>query len=102
MTKYFRLDIDEAESSKKELLESEMHVLNSLKAFQTYKKYRKSELVLKTSLRTKMRKMIAQINKIKEDLPVQEATKLDLPIKRKKGKIEDELDEIKRKLAQIR
>lgn len=112
-SKYIKLNSDDATESKKQLLESEMFLLNSLRFFNAYKKYRKKEIILKTNLKMTLRKITSEINKTISEMPetekkpekfVQEVSPEEIVFSNKKGrkdKIEMELDEIKRRLAEI-
>ena len=103
--KYVQLDYDQGELSKRHILQAEMCVLNSLKYFKNYRKHRKRELILKTNLRTTMRKMIISINNLIKEMPKvyeeEKEIKETVKILNRKDKVELELDDIKRRLAEI-
>jgi len=107
-TLHVRFDFDEAVNSKKELLSSEIDLLNILKKIKDYKDLRKKELIKKSLLRTKLRQLAKEIVKFRNSLPKtkeielekKQARKISLE-KGKKGRIESELKEIKERLGKL-
>lgn len=107
----------EAVDSKRSLLETELHLLNILKAMISIKELRKTEFKLKTEARTKMRELSKEIDKVLANLPVSEgiivkgtARKKLFEIeslaketkeKKEKIKIDDELREIRKQLEKL-
>lgn len=105
----------EAVDSKRNLLETELHLLNILKAMIAIKELRKTEFRLKTEARTKMRELARDIDKILATLPVSEAMLKEgrkrlfeiEPLiketkeKKEKIKIDVELKEIRKQLEKL-
>lgn len=107
----------EALDSKKNFLESELHLLNILRAMISTKELRKTEFKLKTEARTKMKELAREIDKLLATLPVSEGMigktigkkKLfeieplarETKEKKERIKIDEELKEIKKQLEAL-
>ena len=63
-TRHVRIDYEEALDAKKQLLSSEMNVLNIAKKIKAYRVLRKKELAAKTRLRTALVSLRTKINLI--------------------------------------
>ncbi len=105
----------EAVDSKRSLLETELHLLNILRAMISIKELRKTEFRLKADARVKMRGLTKEIEKILTVLPVSESMlkegrkrlfEIEPLIKETKEKkerikIDVELKEIKKQLEKL-
>lgn len=116
-TKHIKIDYEKAIDSKKQLLSSELNILNIMRAQQTYKLLRKREFAAKNELRINIASFKTKINLIESTFPEQEETakkRTTLPIKnsekrkktheakkKKKDEIQAELDDIRDKLAKL-
>lgn len=107
---YFRLEYNESLISKKELLSSEMLLLNMIKTIRRYNALRLEELKIKSSILTATRKMGIAIRKTKSLLPISQIPqkeKREEPINKKTRvtkrdeSLESELREIQEKLRNI-
>ena len=106
---YVRLSSEEAITAKKDILSSQVNILNLIKKISSYKKQRKSELAKKTSLRRAVKHEIAEINKLLREMPdIREEGDKHIKISRestkektKKKTIESELRDIQEKLARL-
>ncbi len=118
---HIRFEHDEAVFAKKELLNSEISALNTLKAFKSFKTTRRRELLLKTKFKKSLSDLKTKIEEIEQILPTEEEeepqlklikklSKKKTPPKSKEAKkpekkeykaIENELLEIKKKLAKL-
>lgn len=109
---HVRYDYNEAVEARKEILQLEVSLLNTLKAIKKYNEIRKEELKLKVKLLQKSVQVLTDIKKIKENLP---SSHLPESIRKRKeemigeieGKesynkdIEIELERIKEKLQKL-
>jgi len=66
---HVRIESDEAMSSKKETLSSQMSLLMILKAIKKYKLLRAKELKIKADLHRKIKEINAEIGKLQSVLP---------------------------------
>lgn len=103
-TRHMRIDNDEAIFSKKQLLTSELNLIHILKRMQNYKILRKKELAIKEKLKTQLSSFRISFSNLISTMPQQPIT-----MKKKEREysnsgelsIEDELNEIRRKLAEL-
>jgi len=102
---HLRLEADEALDSRRNLLLTEINLLNLRKIISEYLKLRKEEFLKKQELKKKLKELVNDINKLKEELPKTRLPKIEKkPViieKTKKLKLEDELKEIQEKLEQL-
>ena len=105
---HIKLDVGEAVNSKRNILSSEINFINILKKMQNYKELRKRELVRKIELKSLIRETSEQMKKFKEEMPKAKIPEIEGSIqgtflleKTKKLKLEDELKEIREKLARL-
>ena len=105
---HVRLEYNETIEGKKEILSSQVNVLELLKKIKNYKILRKRELILKNKVKKEIRILSTEINKIQETFPEEETAEgswekkeiLKEEEKYEKG-IELQLEEIKEKLARL-
>lgn len=103
---HIRLEYEEAVEGKRELLESQINLLEILKRLKNYKILRKRELILKGKLKNSLSLLSSEINQIQSHLPESED---ELGIKReiteqeteRDKNIESQLQEIREKLAKL-
>jgi len=107
-TKHIKLSHVEAIFAKKELLHSELDILNVLRKFKNYKLLRKKELTLRNKIKSNLTSFRAKATQIQSSFPVEEAKKVKRikPHEKRKNSsnhqgISDELEEIKAKLARL-
>jgi hypothetical protein len=105
---HVKLNSEEAVYSKRKLLSTEINFLNMVKRIQSFGKYRKAELTAKTALKRKMKELREEMTELKRLLPkshMPEVEKKEIEKesfeKTKKIKLEDELRDIKEKLARL-
>ena len=102
---YIKIEYDEAVSSKKQLLSSQINALNLIKKVSNYRLLRKKELAKKTEFKALIAEMKASINKMALEPPqAQDTETLTIETKSEIGKrrsIETELSEIKNKLEKL-
>ncbi|OGJ17370.1 hypothetical protein A3K73_06130 [Candidatus Pacearchaeota archaeon RBG_13_36_9] len=118
---HIRLEFDEALFAKKELLNSQINALQTLKAFKNFKVTRKRELILRTRLRNSLSELGERIEEIEKLLPTEKDEESQLKLikniarkkikfttkkaepkeKREYKEIERELLEIQEKLARL-
>jgi hypothetical protein len=106
MLPYIQIGYKEAIEAKKQILSSEINILNITKKISSYKKIRKSEIIKKTKLKRAIKHNIAIINSLSREMPEVESSRTapkkenKLEINKKKS-IENELAEIRRKLDSL-
>ena len=115
---HFKLDYSESVSAKKEILLSEKSMLEIIKHMRTYSSLRKLEFTLKSKIKTNLSIIGKEMALIEAKFPEEEveAAKKKFHIKEekrevlvrpiekkemKKSDIEDQLEEIKRKLSML-
>ncbi|MEK6880351.1 MAG: hypothetical protein AABY22_12115 [Nanoarchaeota archaeon] len=87
---HVKYDYPVALKSKKDLLELEVQNLNTQKTFRKYVEIRKEELKLRVKLQQKIAQTLADMKKLKEQLPSSQIPEF---IKRKKIEIKKEKEE---------
>jgi len=105
-TLHVKLSSEEAINSKKNILHTEMNLLNLIKKIQNYKQLRNLELRSKTLLKTEIKKLAEEITELKKQLPKAKIQEKQVMIEQGLGKItrgrlELELQEIKEKLEKL-
>ncbi len=116
---YIKLEKDEAISSKKDILSSEMNLLKIIQSIQNYQNLRKDELKKKRLIQKKAREARLNIAKIQMTMPALKVPKMfkreisgpaepenaeekiHIDLSRKKGTIENQLLEIQEKLNEL-
>lgn len=104
---YVSLSPSEQNYSKKELLVTEMEILNVMKRYQKYKELRKQELALKSILRRKIIEVQEEIRLLDKILPKvhiekteEETAKITSHVVKRRD-LESEIEEIKRKIERL-
>ncbi len=106
-TRHIRLDYEEALTAKKQLLSSELSLIQTLKKAKNYKLLRKKELTTKSKLKTASTSLKNKLNLIISTFPTEQG-KLRTAQRAKRKKQEEkqdltkELEEIKAKLANLK
>ena len=108
---HVRFEYEEALEARRQLLSSQVNVLEFLEKFKKYKNLKRRELILKGRLKQTLVSLRAEINRLEESLPseTEEEIKIIQRARKKhriteaKGdkKIREELQEIKEKLASL-
>jgi len=106
MVEYIGLSHEQKIYGKKNLLYSQMELLSALNHYQNYKKYRKYELSLKKSLKEKIYQTQEAISRLDSLLPKTKHERFGPPkitttIQKKRSDMQSEIDEIKRKIAEL-
>ena len=105
---HVKLEHEEALEGKKDLLSSQLNILEILKRVKNYRIQRKRELILKGKLKKLFSSLNSEINQALEFFPKEE-TQEDIKVERDKKKketsrqknIESELQDIKDKLTKL-
>ena len=66
---YIQVPYHEAVAGKREFLSSQIHLLQLLKSFKSYKNLRRSELILKQKLKIKLTNFRKEVRELQTDLP---------------------------------
>ena len=108
---HVKFEPDESLIAKKELLELQISILNILKVLRNYSQIRKEELKTKIKLNQKIGEVLANLVKIKEELPKSQLPetmkrKTEIQEKVEENKVyskdlEQELQRIKEKLREL-
>lgn len=102
---YLKLDPNEQQYSKKQLLTAEMSVLNVMRRSREFNKLRKIEFDLKSLFKRKMDEINIALEELDKILPKMKMepviTKKDNPYRKKRDELEVEIEEIKQKLAML-
>ena len=106
-TRHIKLDYEEALNAKKQLLSSELNILQTMKRVKDYRALRKKELITKNKVKTAMTSLKAKLNLILSTFPVEEEKpKITTRIKRinqeQNQNISNELEDIKSRLAELK
>ena len=106
--KHIRIDSEEVISAKKEILHTQINMLNLVKRLRNYKILRRKEFTLRTKLKQEMSSLKLKTHLIISSLPTEVSkkeiieVKKEIPIREKVNKdIQKELNEIKVKLAKL-
>ena len=110
--KHLKLDYEKAVITKKQLLSSELGLLNIIKKIREYRLARMNEFIIKNKLKTELKLLETKLNLILSSLPKTNSKKIqktqkskDEPALKKdskKGNIEKQLEEIKEKLRRLK
>ena len=105
-TRHIKLDYEEALHAKKQILSTELNLLQTSKKIRNYKVLRKKELLLKSKLKINLKSLQEKIKFIISTFPKEEIPKLPKirakKIEKKENQnIQNQLQEIKNKLARL-
>jgi len=110
-TRHIRMDYEEALNAKKQLLTSEINLLHIAKKIKNYKLLRKKEIATKNKLKTSLTSLKSKITMLQSSFPNETQPKSDFKKTKKQailGKeeqesesLQNELDDIKEKLAKL-
>lgn len=105
-TRHIKLNYEEALNAKKQMLASEMNILQIVKRLKQYKILRKRELATKTTLKSSLANLNTKIDLIESTFPEEEDKPRVDKRKRRLAKderknFEEELDDIRDKLAKL-
>ena len=104
-TRHIKFDYEQALNAKKELLSSQLNLLHILKKLKSYKAIRRKELLARSKLKTQFHIIKTNINLIQSTFPEHqsEGIKIKNKIEKEhKQDIQNELEDIKQKLAQLK
>lgn len=109
--KHLKLDYEKAIITKKQLLSSELKLLNIIKKIREYKLVRMNEFAIKNKLKTELKFLGTKLNLILSSLPKTKSKKNPTILKSKekttlkkdprRENIEQQLEEIKEKLKKL-
>lgn len=113
MNEFVRLSDDERNYGAKALLQSQVASISSIKRFGDYEKLRNEELMLKVELKMKVEQALQSLTNLARSLPKTDygetETEMENPFalftekeEKRERTVEDELDEIRRKLEAIK
>lgn len=105
---YVKFDVSEQISSQKNLLQTQLDVINALKSYRKYMKLRDEEFILKIALKAKVEQVISNLHALERLLP--KTTIRPKKTKEEENQImreidlslEEEIDMIKKKLEKLR
>ena len=103
-TRHVKLNYEEALSAKKHLLASEINLLKILRKIKAYRILRKREFASKSKLKLKLNDLIKRISLIQSFLPhdpIPQIKEKSKKVINKKTNIQDDLDDIKKKLEKL-
>ena len=104
-TEYVEVDHSQQIYGKRNLLYCEMGLLSTTKRYQKYKKLRKQELALKTLLKRALSEIHEELRNFNSLLPeTKHSTSEKFEIskgQKKREDLESEIDDIKRKIAEL-
>ncbi len=103
---YIRLEHSEQVYGKKHLLYSQMEILNIIRRYESMKKMRETEFKIKTSLKRKIKQVQDELKILDSFLPKTKFSSAEeIKTKQhhytKKKEIQSELEEIRKKLAEL-
>jgi hypothetical protein len=105
---YSKLDYEEAVSAKKNILEMQKNLLNSINKIESYKDLRKKELILKLKMKNNFKNIDDHIKKINNHLPETKSIKHIKIVKAKGEKevkrnlsIQEQLLDIQKRLSEL-
>jgi|SRR3989338_7122971 len=107
---HIKVDSNELINSKKEILSTEADLIRILQIIKKYRILRINELKLKTRFLKKLKEVKAEIKKLEETLPKSEIPKILQGIENKKDEfktslkkdnLEEQLEEIQKKLREL-
>lgn len=104
---HIRLNTEEAINSKRDILYTEINLLNIIKKLQDYKKLRILELKSKAVLKTEVKTLLSQIKNLKNLLPkarIPEMQKVEIESemgRTTRNRLELELKEIREELEKL-
>ena len=104
-TRHIKFDYEQALNAKKELLSSQLNLLQMIKKLKSYKAIRRKEFVARNKLRTQFYIIKTNINLIQSTFPKHQSEKIKVKNKiekEHKQDIQNDLEDIKQKLAQLR
>ena len=105
-TRHVKLDYEEALNAKKQLLSTQLSVLQTLKRLKNYKVLRKKELTAKNKIKTTATALKSKLNLLILTFPDEKEEPRTPKRKRRKEQEQEqdlskELDDIKKKLAKL-
>ncbi|MAG02700.1 hypothetical protein CMI42_05160 [Candidatus Pacearchaeota archaeon] len=103
-TRHVRIGYDEALRSKRNLLNSEINLLQITKSIRNYRLFRKKEFTARNKLKSQMKSLRLKFNLLASTFPEQEKVKTKKVVKKEdkvSRDVQEELEEIKRKLENL-
>jgi len=108
-SEYVRLNSEERNYGMKDMLQSQLAILNSLKRYREFEILRRQELTLKIALKTKVSETLQLIENLGKELPkvkVEKEEKEEEMIFTEDNKtrmtLDNELEEIRRKIERLK
>lgn len=105
-TRHIKIDYEKGLASKKELLNSELNILNGIKKLKSFSLLRKKEFTLKNKLRIQLKSLRSSVDILESGLPQYKQKVVKKEKRQVKSKeVKDvhlELEDIKMKLEKLR
>lgn len=99
-SEYVGLSYGEKIFTQKNMLHSQLELLSGVKKLKNYKKLRLDEFKLKVELKNKIGLLLDDLRKLEKILPEVDYARKSKGVK-EKGKLEQEIAEIRKKLAKL-
>jgi hypothetical protein len=108
-TRHVKIEYENGLASKKELLSSEINLLNIVRRLRNYRILRRKEMAAKNSLNREMKALRIKFGLLEASFPDQKELKVKddkrkgkaRKLKMNKADVHDELDEIRKKLERL-
>jgi|SRR3989344_5318864 len=106
-TRHIKIGYEEALNSKKQLLTTQLNLIQTIKKIKTYNFLRKKEIAAKNELKTSLLSLKSKISLIQSTFPEENLQKLKIKNQTKKiekknpKNLQSELEEIKKKLEKL-
>ena len=105
-SEFVKLLNTEVTYSKKNFLNSELELLNTIKSLRNYRDLRKEEFVLKITLKNKIAECLTALHELEKRLPKtdynpEKTNKEDKEEVKKKLSLQEEIEQVRRKLEKL-
>lgn len=108
-SEYVHISANEKIYSKKSLLQSQLELISLIKHLENYKNFRSQEILLKISLKNKIEELQSLILLLEKLLPKTSLSKKEITpqpkettkAKKRRASLEEEVEEIRKKIAAL-
>ena len=100
-SEYIRLNYGEQVFAQKNMLNSQLELLNGIKRLQAYRNLREKEFKLKIELKSKIGMLLDDLKTLEKNLPEVEDSFEYGKKENRKESLEQEIEEIRRKLERL-
>ncbi|MCA9485863.1 MAG: hypothetical protein KC506_03400 [Nanoarchaeota archaeon] len=106
-SEFVRISVSEKAFGDKQLLQSELELLNLVQSFKKYKELRLDELTLKVGLKAKLEELEAGVDKVEKLLPAagyhEDKKKIEHKVAKSREhlSLEQEIEKIRRKIGRL-